>query len=167
MNLMSLAQTGPRSFGEIRRKEWIAAVLAGIGGIVNGGLIMSIGGGELFEALGAVGLVAIFGLMTLAFPFLVVRFTNFVAFFVIFFSSEFGFARSIASTLVSVFGLASATTFLAFVYVGAFWIVFGVFVLPLALGTAFPYLSFSFFLGCATFALFLGGLYGIAVQDFL
>ncbi len=164
---MSLAQTGPRGIGEIRTKEWIGGLIGGIAGIVNGGLIMSLGGGTLFGELGAVGIAVIFGLLTVAFPFLVVRFTNHIAFFVIFFSAEFGFVRAISSALVSVFGLASATTFLAFIYVGTFWFVFGVFLLPLALGTTFPNTSISFLVGCGAYALFLGGLYGIAVQDFL
>jgi len=163
----SAAQTGPRGLREVRRKEWAAGVLAGIAGVVNGGLVMSIGGGPLFESLGAFGFVGVFGGMAVVFPALVCRFTNAFSYIIIALSAEFGFVRAIASTLVSVFGLASATTALAYIYVGAFWFVFGVFVLPFALGVGVPYLSFSFLLGCSTYALFLGGLYGIAVQDFL
>jgi hypothetical protein len=163
----SLARTGPRGPREVRRKEWIAGVLAGIAGVVNGGLFMSLGGGPLFESLGAVGLTAVFGSMAIVFPAIVCRFTNVFAYLILALAAEFAFVRVIASTLVSVFGLASATTALAFVYVGGFWLVFGVFVLPIALGVSFPYLSFSFLFGCMAYALFLGGLYGIAVQDFL
>lgn len=164
---MSLAQTGPRGLREVRRKEWIAGILAGIAGIVNGGLIMSIGGGPLFESLGSVGLVGIFGVMAIVFPALVCRFTNIFSYLIIALSAEFAFVRAIASALVSIFGLASATTALAFIYVGGFWVVFGVFLLPVAFGVPYPYLSISFLVGCSTYALFLGGLYGIAVQDFL
>jgi|GEM_PF-5766637 hypothetical protein len=162
-----VAQTGPRGLGEVRRKEWIGSVLGGIAGVVNGGLFMSLGGGRLFESLGALGLVVIFGSMAVAFPVIVCRFTNVFAYLILALAAEFAFVRVIASTLVSIFGLASATTALAFVYVGGFWLVFGVFVLPLVFGIGVPYLSFSFLFGCMSYALFLGGLYGIAVQDFL
>jgi hypothetical protein len=165
---MSVAQTGPRGLSEVRRKEWIAAFLGGAAGIINGGLLMSIGGGPLYESLGAVSIVGIFGVMTAVFPVLVCRFTNIFSYIIIALSAEFRFVRVIASTLVSIFGLASATTALAYVYVGGFWAVFGVFVLPAAVpGAPIPYLYFPFLLGCSTYALFLGGLYGIAVQDFL
>lgn len=164
---MSVAQTGPRGVGEVRRKEWVAALFGGIAGVVNGGLFMSLGGGPLFESLGAVGIVTIFGVMSVAFPVLVCRFTNAFSYIIIALSAEFAFVRALASTLVSVFGLASATTALAFIYVGGFWVVFGVFALPIAFGIGVPYLSFSFLFGCMAYALFLGGLYGIAVQDFL
>ncbi|MFP4175174.1 MAG: hypothetical protein ACLFSW_05280 [Halobacteriales archaeon] len=163
----SLARTGPRGLREVRRKEWIAGIFGGIAGVVNGGLFMSLGSGPLFEALGAVGVTAIFGTMAVAFPPLVCRFTNVFSYLILALAAEFAFVRVIASTLVSVFGLASATTAMAFIYVGGFWLIFGVFVLPIALGVSFPYLSFSFLFGCMAYALFLGGLYGIAVQDFL
>lgn len=164
---MSVAQTGPRGIREVRRKEWLAAVVGGIAGIVNGGLFMSLGGGQLFSELGAGGIAAIFGVMAVAFPVLVCRFTNVFSYIIIALSAEFGFVRVLTTALVSIFGLASATTALAFIYAGGFWLVFGVFALPIAFGIGVPYLSFSFFFGCMAYALFLGGLYGIAVQDFL
>jgi len=156
-----------RGIREIRTKEWIATVVATIGALVNGAFIMLVGSSSLFEALGVPGYVAIFSVLGITFPVVFTRFGYTISLSAIFVSTHSRFMGSLTSTLVTVFGLASGATLVAFFYVGAFWLLLGVFVLPLALGTTFPNLAPSFFIGCSIFALSLGGFYGITIQEFL
>lgn len=163
----------PRTVGEIESKEWLTAAVTGIAGIVNGGVLMTLGDPGLMQYGIFWELYVVSGLIGIAvLPPIYVTATNPMADSVIAVTAASDWLAGFMGDLVSEFGLASVTAPIGIGIGLVLWVVFGVFLIPITMGAlgqsgvfTVPHFGLGMFIGYFFYGFSLGGFFGLAIPE--